>query len=81
MTSVYRLIVTCDETRGPGCLGLIEYASPDRLDLARQSDRHAQSGWLRGYRAKDTYDVCPQCRTLVEAEMHPELRKEIQTDG
>jgi hypothetical protein len=81
MSQQYRLIIHCDEQRGPACAGLVEYSSPDRLALARESDRHPhESGWLRGYRRGQTYDVCPQCRPAVERELHeraPDVHKEI----
>lgn len=81
MTQTYRLIVHCDENRTGTCHGLVEYGAPDRLRLAEQADEHtANSAWLRGYRAGGTWDVCPACRKLVEAEMaqaRPATFKEV----
>ena len=69
MSTSYRMVVHCDETRGGDCSGFVEYASPDRLHLWRLADGHPhESGWLRGYRAGSTYDVCPACRPAVERE-------------
>ena len=69
MSTSYRMVVHCDETRGGDCLGFVEYASPDRLHLGRLADGHPHtSGWLRGYRSGATYDVCPSCRPAVERE-------------
>jgi hypothetical protein len=63
----FRLIVHCDEAATSQCAGFAEYASTDRIGLARQSDRFgSEAGWLRGYGAKNTYDVCPACRPTVE---------------
>lgn len=78
MASTYRLVVHCDENATDRCLGLVEYAAPDRLGLAEQGDAHvSQSGWLRGYRVKNTYDVCPACRPAVEQAMSEHTRKEV----
>jgi hypothetical protein len=69
MSTAYRLVVHCDATRGGACLGVVSYDATSRLALAEASDRHqTASGWLRGYRAGATYDVCPACRPLVERE-------------
>lgn len=73
MTQQYRLIIHCDENRTNACKGFTEYASPDRLDITRKTDEHLkQSGWLRGYTAKGTYDVCPPCREKLPPWGRPE---------
>ena len=67
LSQQYRLLIHCDETATDQCVGFTEYASTDRIGLARQSDRFgSEAGWLRGYGAKNTYDVCPACRPTVE---------------
>lgn len=68
MTSVYRLVVHCDEQASNQCQGLVEYEATDRLGLASQSDYHlVTSGWLTGFSRDGRYDVCPRCRPTVEA--------------
>lgn len=74
MSQTYRLVVHCDENLTGKCAGLVEYTSPDRLGLARKSDEHLQSGWLRGYRADGTYDVCPTCRVKIDGKTPPKER-------
>jgi len=70
MSQQYRMVVHCDENLTSDCVGLVEYTSPDRMGLARASDTFTrESGWLRGYRAVNTYDVCPSCRPKVEARL------------
>jgi hypothetical protein len=73
MSQQYRLIVHCDENASSACVGFAEYAALDRIGLARQSDRFgSEAGWLRGYGAKNTYDVCPACRPTVEKRVRVE---------
>ena len=84
MTSQYRYIVHCDEQVTGACAGFVEYAATDRINLARQSDRFtSESGWLRGYRRKTTWDVCPACRPAVEQRMAQSIaqNQEAPTDG
>lgn len=68
MSTLYRMVVHCDESATAQCAGFVEYSAPDRIRLARAADAHgADSGWLRGFRSGATYDVCPACRPKVEA--------------
>jgi hypothetical protein len=71
VSQAYRLVVHCDENLTEQCAGLAEYASPDRLGLARKADEHLQSGWLRGYRDGSSYDVCPACRVKIDGKTPP----------
>jgi hypothetical protein len=67
MSTQYRLVVHCDETRSPECHGLLEFSTRYRNRLAGPPEIEAQ-GWLRGYRPDQTYDVCPACRPFVDRE-------------
>jgi len=68
MSTAYRVTIHCDEVADHGCAGLTEARAPEWRDL---TEGHVMAlldarGWLRGYRAKGTYDVCPNCRKIVE---------------
>lgn len=67
MTTLYRVLVTCDEVRSERCAGLVEFTTPFLNRIAGHSDVEAK-GWRRGYTADQTWDICPDCRIQVERE-------------
>lgn len=74
MTSVYRLVVTCDENLSDKCVGLVEYSGRDRHALRHRTQIEANDkrSWVQGFNAQGTYDICPACRPAVEARLSAE---------
>lgn len=68
MTTTYRVVVHCDGRRGPDCHGLVEFRDGSQRVLEGVTAAVRDRGWLRGYWDGGTFDVCPACRPLVEAE-------------
>lgn len=71
MSTQYRVVVHCDEKAVPDCHGLTEVSARAPLGDERANPVLEARGWLRGYRADGTYDVCPACRPLIEKEVKP----------
>jgi hypothetical protein len=64
MSTTYRILVHCDEQRSGACHGLLEVSREQLFGEERVLPVTQERGWLRGYGASQTYDVCPACRAL-----------------
>lgn len=68
MSTVYRVVVTCDEQKSDRCLGLLEVTAGRLFGDERVLPAAEEHGWLRGYGAEQTDDVCPACRVQLATE-------------
>lgn len=79
MSTVYRIIVSCDEKATPDCHGFFEVSHRHLFGDERVLPAAEAKGWGRGYGVDASYDVCPACRKLVEARL-PEAAPKERTD-
>jgi len=81
MSTTYRVIIHCDENDSSQCHGLLEISDKNVRFLSSTHSAVEGRGWLRGYAADDTYDVCPACRPKVEARLPNPAPERGLTDG
>jgi hypothetical protein len=81
MATIYRIIVSCDEKAVPDCHGFFEVSGAHLFGDERVLPKATERGWLRGYGATHSYDVCPACRKLVEERLPAPAPEKGLTDS
>jgi hypothetical protein len=79
MTTQYRVLVHCDGLRTPDCHGMLDLKTPYLHRMAQHADI-VTLGWARGYTDTDSYDLCPVCKKLAEAEERAQKRAEKEKE-